>query len=127
MLTSIKISRNGVFLGSDKHRMLFFLLVYVKMPTIVGTLTFMKSKISCSAELSMIMFFFLISGTDFLIHDHSLGSTNFNTLNEDLMLFFFKKKKKDNSLKSKCHCKNINLPSSLILEFDKIILTFPIL
>ena len=30
------------FLGSGKHRMLFFLLINVKMPTIVGILTFMS-------------------------------------------------------------------------------------
>ena len=33
--------------------MLFFLLIKVKMPTIVGILTFMSRKNSCSAELSM--------------------------------------------------------------------------
>ena len=31
--------------GSDKHRMLFFLLINVKMPTIVGILTFIRKKI----------------------------------------------------------------------------------
>ena len=40
-------------LGSDKPRMLFFPLMNVKMPTIVGILTFMSRKISCSVELSM--------------------------------------------------------------------------
>ena len=41
------------FLDSDKPRMLFFLLIYVKMPIIVGTLTFKtRKKNSCSAELS---------------------------------------------------------------------------
>ena len=36
MLISIKISRNSAFFsGSDKPRMLFFLLINVKMPTIV--------------------------------------------------------------------------------------------
>ena len=30
-----KIPRSSAFLGSDKHRMLFFLLINVKMPTIV--------------------------------------------------------------------------------------------
>ena len=41
-----KISRNSVvvFLGSDKPRMLFFLLIDVKMPTSVGILTFMSRK-----------------------------------------------------------------------------------
>ena len=41
---SIKISRNLAFLGSDKHRMLFFLLINVKMPTIIGILIFMSRK-----------------------------------------------------------------------------------
>ena len=31
-------------LGSDIHKMLFFPLTYVKMPTIVGILTFMSRK-----------------------------------------------------------------------------------
>ena len=44
MLISIKISRNSAFLGSDKPRMLFFSLKHVKMPTIVGILTFMSRK-----------------------------------------------------------------------------------
>ena len=33
-----------LFLGSDKPRMLFFPLINVKMPTIVGILTFMSRK-----------------------------------------------------------------------------------
>ena len=53
MLLSIKITRNLAFLGLDEPRILFFLLINVKMPTIVGILTFMSGKISCSAELSM--------------------------------------------------------------------------
>ena len=44
MLISITISRNSAFLGSDKPRMLFFPLINVKMPTIVGILTFMSRK-----------------------------------------------------------------------------------
>ena len=45
MLTSIKnIKQISNFLGSDKPRMLFFLLINVKMPTIVGILTFMSRK-----------------------------------------------------------------------------------
>ena len=44
MRISIKISRNSAFLGSDKSRMLFFPLMNVKMPTIVGILTFMSRK-----------------------------------------------------------------------------------
>ena len=42
-----------LFSGSDKPRMLFYPLINVKMPTIVGILTFMSRKISCSLELSM--------------------------------------------------------------------------
>ena len=53
MLICIKISRNSAFLGSGKPTMLFFPLINVKMPTIVGILTFMGRKISCSVELSM--------------------------------------------------------------------------
>ena len=48
-----KISRNAAFLGSYKPRIIFFLLINVKMPKIVGILTFMSRKNSCSAELSM--------------------------------------------------------------------------
>ena len=44
MLISIKISRNLAFSGSDEARMLFFLLVNVKMPRIVGISTFMSRK-----------------------------------------------------------------------------------
>ena len=36
--------KNHFFAGSDKPRMLFFLLINVKMPTIVGILTFMSRK-----------------------------------------------------------------------------------
>ena len=55
MLISIKISRNSAFLGSDKPGMLFFMLMNVKMPTLVGILTFMSMKsfmLNCGA-LSM--------------------------------------------------------------------------
>ena len=44
--------------------MLFFVLINVKMPTIVGILTFMSGKSSCSAELSMKKFYNL--GASFL-------------------------------------------------------------
>ena len=44
MLIKIKISRNSAFSGSDKLRMLFFLLTNVKIPTIVGILTFVSRK-----------------------------------------------------------------------------------
>ena len=39
-----KYQGNSNFLGSDKPRMLFFQLVNVKMPTIVGILTFLSRK-----------------------------------------------------------------------------------
>ena len=38
------IKKSNFFLGSGKPRMLFFLLINVKMPTIVGILTFMSRK-----------------------------------------------------------------------------------
>ena len=38
------LKKNQHFSGSDKPRMLFFLLIYVKMPTIVGMLTFVSRK-----------------------------------------------------------------------------------
>ena len=45
MLMSLKISRNSAFFsGSDKLRMLFLLLINVKMPTTVGILTCMSRK-----------------------------------------------------------------------------------
>ena len=44
MLLSIKLSRNSAFLGSNKPGMKFFMLMKVKMPTIVGILTFMSRK-----------------------------------------------------------------------------------
>ena len=54
MLISIKPSGNSAFFpGSDKPIMLFFLLLILQMPTIVGIITFMSRKISCIAELSM--------------------------------------------------------------------------
>ena len=59
-----KISRkSALFLGSDKPKMLFFPLINVKMPTIVGILTFMSRKISYSVELSMKKSF-ITSGPD---------------------------------------------------------------
>ena len=72
MLVSLKISRNSAFLGSDKHRMLFFLLVNVKMPTIVGIVTFTSRKKSCSVELSMKKDF-LILGPDPVCVSANLG------------------------------------------------------
>ena len=47
-----KISRNSAFLGSDKPRMLFSPFLNVKMPTIVGILTFVCRKIYFHAQLS---------------------------------------------------------------------------
>ena len=44
MLISIKYHKIQHFSGSDKSRMLFFLFVNVKMPTIVGILTFTSRK-----------------------------------------------------------------------------------
>ena len=45
MVISIKnIKKFGFFFGSDQRRMLFFPLINVKMPTIVGILTFMSRK-----------------------------------------------------------------------------------
>ena len=44
MLVTIKIYKNSDCSGLDKHKMLFFLLINVKMPTIVGILTFMSRK-----------------------------------------------------------------------------------
>ena len=38
------IKKFSIFLGSDKPRIHFFLLINVKMPTIVGILTFMSRK-----------------------------------------------------------------------------------
>ena len=40
----INIDKFGFFWGSEKPRMLFFPLINVKMPTIVGILTFMSRK-----------------------------------------------------------------------------------
>ena len=51
-----KISRNLAFSGSEKPRMLFFLLINVIIPIIFGSLAFMSRKNSCKAELSMNLF-----------------------------------------------------------------------
>ena len=47
------IKKFSSILGSDKPRILFFLLINVKMPTFVGILTFMSRENLCSVELSM--------------------------------------------------------------------------
>ena len=50
-----------IFSGSNKPRMLFFLLIKVEMPTIVGILTFMSRK---KFMLSLAWIFFKASGSD---------------------------------------------------------------
>ena len=62
MLIKIKISIQ-LLTGSDKPRMLFFLLINVKMSTIVDILIFRVGKFSCSVQLSMNIF--LTSGPGF--------------------------------------------------------------
>ena len=44
MLIGIKCQEIQLFSDSDKFRMLFFLLINVKMPIIIGILTFMSRK-----------------------------------------------------------------------------------
>ena len=45
MLINIKKHQEiQFFSGSDKPRMLFFMLIHVKLPTVVGILTFMSMK-----------------------------------------------------------------------------------
>ena len=67
MLISIKYQIAQLFSDSDKPIMLFFLLINVKMPTIVGILTFMsknKSMLnSVEHEKS-----FITSGPGIIIH-----------------------------------------------------------
>ena len=46
--------------GSDKSRVLFLLLINVKMPTIVGILTFMSRKIFMLSSVEHV--FFITSG-----------------------------------------------------------------
>ena len=63
MLISIKYQQIQLFSGSDKPIMLFCLLINVKMPTIIGILTFMSRKkfmLSC-LEYEM---YFITSGPD---------------------------------------------------------------
>ena len=59
-----KISRTSAFLGSDKSRMLFFPLINVKMPRIVGILTCMSR---INFMLKWVENSFITSGPDF--HD----------------------------------------------------------
>ena len=42
MLLSIKCKEIQLFAGSDKHRMLFFMLINVRMPTIFSIIVFMS-------------------------------------------------------------------------------------
>ena len=68
ILNAHKCKKNHHFSGSDKPRMLVFLLINVKMPTIVGILTFMRGKLSCSAELSMTFYDFGASLSICIMH-----------------------------------------------------------
>ena len=68
MLISTKYQDIQHFTGSEKPRMLLFLLMNVKMPTIVGNSTFMSRKKSCSAEWPLKLFYTKIVRTR-LIHD----------------------------------------------------------
>ena len=53
--------------------MLFFLLINVKMPTLVGILTFMsRKKNSCSADLSMI--FITLGPEAHMVTDYTTGA-----------------------------------------------------
>ena len=60
------------FLGSDKFIMLFFLLINVKMPTIVGILTFMSRK-------NFMLNCFITSGPDLVIRHVFVPSRKFTT------------------------------------------------
>ena len=67
MLISIKYQEIELFSGSDKPLMLFFMFINVKMPTIVGILTFMSRKnfmLSCVEH----EIFFITSGPVFIFH-----------------------------------------------------------
>ena len=54
-----KINANNLYFFSCKAElnMKFFVLINIKMPTIVGILIFISTKNSCSTELSMKMFY----------------------------------------------------------------------
>ena len=56
----IEISRNSASAGSDKPRMLFFLLININMPTSVGILTFIGKKLSCSAIITLVSLLLLL-------------------------------------------------------------------
>ena len=53
MLISVKNQEIKHFLGSDKARMLFFLLIKLKCQQLLAFQQLCAGKISCSAELSM--------------------------------------------------------------------------
>ena len=57
-----KYQEGSTFSGSDKPTMLLILLINVKMPTIVGILTFVGRKMSCSGEMNMKKKRFITSG-----------------------------------------------------------------
>ena len=61
MLRSIKYQEFQLCLGSEKPLMLFFLLQYVKMPTIVGILTFTSRE---NFMLNSVEKSFITSGPD---------------------------------------------------------------
>ena len=75
MRVSIKISRNSAFSASDKPKMLFFLLINVKMPTIVGIFTFTSTK-----NFMLSMKFFITSGPDCISPDSVLAFRSTLTL-----------------------------------------------
>ena len=50
---STKMLKNNDFLASELSDVVFIMLINVKMPTIVGILTFMSRINLCSVELSM--------------------------------------------------------------------------
>ena len=53
MLIKSKMLKNKNFLAFRCSDVVFFMLINVKMPTIVGILTFMSRINLCSVELSM--------------------------------------------------------------------------
>ena len=97
------IKKFGFFTSSDKLRMLFPPLINVKMPTIIGILTFMSGKNICSVQLSMKIFYNLgartVSFESFSIHLNTVhylyfGNGQFTTLqvlNNSTPLIFFVK------------------------------------
>ena len=72
------------FSGPDRPRNAIFLLINVKMPTIVGILTFMNRKKSCSAELSMKKFYNIRACC--MSDDFGLGQLNDYLLRKELII-----------------------------------------